>query len=185
MPEIATKTSSIASQFKDPDLFREAAYIDGQWVTGTFTADTTSETLNLLSSNSNSSTGDGGSPQVNLLQLRDISGVPEPTALSLATCAALAFLLLVAWLERAYGERTSALDGVIARMAGYLEAIALGSGDVLHQGDHDDGKLLPLLATRFNPGTAETRNAPRKPIEIRNWISPNGCDSHQQQARKA
>jgi hypothetical protein len=57
-------------------------------------------------------------------------------------------LLLVAWLERAYGERTPALDGVIARMAGYLEAITLGSGDVLHQGDNDDGKLLALFADR-------------------------------------
>src|SRR4051812_40726900 len=33
MPETATKTSSIVSQFKDPDLFRESAYIDGEWVT--------------------------------------------------------------------------------------------------------------------------------------------------------
>src|ERR1700722_1018686 len=37
MPEAATKTTSIASQFKDPDLFREAAYIDGQWVTASKT----------------------------------------------------------------------------------------------------------------------------------------------------
>ena len=41
MPETATKTASIASQFKDPKLFREAAYIDGQWVTAgkTFSVD--------------------------------------------------------------------------------------------------------------------------------------------------
>src|SRR3984957_1031372 len=37
MPEAATKTTSIASQFKDPDLFREAAYIDGQWITASKT----------------------------------------------------------------------------------------------------------------------------------------------------
>src|SRR5580692_161355 len=37
MPEAATKAASIASQFKDPDLFREAAYIDGQWVTASKT----------------------------------------------------------------------------------------------------------------------------------------------------
>ena len=29
MPEAATKAASISSHFKDPDLFREAAYIDG------------------------------------------------------------------------------------------------------------------------------------------------------------
>jgi hypothetical protein len=57
-------------------------------------------------------------------------------------------LLLVAWLERAYGRRTAVLDDVIARMAGYLEAITLRSGIVLHQGDNDDGKLLPLFADR-------------------------------------
>jgi hypothetical protein len=57
-------------------------------------------------------------------------------------------LLLVAWLERAYGRRTPVLDNVIARMAGYLEAITLRSGTVLHQGDNDDGKLLPLFADR-------------------------------------
>ncbi len=57
-------------------------------------------------------------------------------------------LLLVAWLERAYGRRTPVLDSVIARMAGYLEAITLRSGIVLHQGDNDDGKLLPLFADR-------------------------------------
>ena len=37
MPEAATKAASIASQFKDPELFREAAYIDGQWVTASKT----------------------------------------------------------------------------------------------------------------------------------------------------
>jgi len=57
-------------------------------------------------------------------------------------------LLLVAWLERAYGRRTPVLDEVIARMASYLEAITLRSGTVLHQGDNDDGKLLPLFADR-------------------------------------
>ena len=41
MPETATKAVSIASQFKDPALFREAAFIDGQWVTAskTFSVD--------------------------------------------------------------------------------------------------------------------------------------------------
>ena len=57
-------------------------------------------------------------------------------------------LLLVAWLERAYGTRAPALEEVIARMAAYLDAITLRSGIVLHQGDNDDGKLLPLFADR-------------------------------------
>jgi hypothetical protein len=57
-------------------------------------------------------------------------------------------LLLIAWLERAHGGRTPVLDGVIARMADYLDAITLRSGIVLHQGDNDDGKLLPLFADR-------------------------------------
>jgi succinate-semialdehyde dehydrogenase/glutarate-semialdehyde dehydrogenase len=41
MPETATKTATIASEFKDPKLFREAAYIDGQWITAskTFSVD--------------------------------------------------------------------------------------------------------------------------------------------------
>jgi hypothetical protein len=57
-------------------------------------------------------------------------------------------LLLVAWLERAYGAPAPALERVIARMAAYLDAITLRSGIVLHQGDNDDGKLLPLFADR-------------------------------------
>lgn len=57
-------------------------------------------------------------------------------------------LLLVAWLERAHGAPAPALDNVIARMAAYLDAITLRSGIVLHQGDNDDGKLLPLFADR-------------------------------------
>ena len=57
-------------------------------------------------------------------------------------------LLLVAWLERAHGAPAPVLDSVIARMAAYLDAITLRSGTVLHQGDNDDGKLLPLFADR-------------------------------------
>jgi hypothetical protein len=57
-------------------------------------------------------------------------------------------LLLVAWLERAYGTPAPALEQVIARMAVYLDAITLRTGIVLHQGDNDDGKLLPLFADR-------------------------------------
>jgi succinate-semialdehyde dehydrogenase/glutarate-semialdehyde dehydrogenase len=33
MPDTATKSATIASAFKDQNLFREAAYIDGQWLT--------------------------------------------------------------------------------------------------------------------------------------------------------
>lgn len=57
-------------------------------------------------------------------------------------------LLLVAWLERAHGARAAVLEDVIGRMASYLDAITLRSGVVLHQGDNDDGKLVPLLADR-------------------------------------
>lgn len=55
-------------------------------------------------------------------------------------------LLLVAWLERAHGAPARAIEHVIARMAAYLDAITLRSGIVLEQGDHDDGKLIPLFA---------------------------------------
>ncbi|HET9621303.1 MAG TPA: heparinase II/III family protein, partial [Kofleriaceae bacterium] len=57
-------------------------------------------------------------------------------------------LLLVAWLERAHGAPVHPLERVIARMATYLDAITLGTGEVLHQGDHDDGKILPLFEPR-------------------------------------
>ena len=32
MPDTVTKSASIASEFKDQTLYREAAYIDGQWL---------------------------------------------------------------------------------------------------------------------------------------------------------
>jgi hypothetical protein len=57
-------------------------------------------------------------------------------------------LLLVAWLERAHGTLAPRIENVIARMAAYLDAITLRSGIVLHQGDNDDGMLLPLFADR-------------------------------------
>lgn len=57
-------------------------------------------------------------------------------------------LLLVACLERACGTPAPPLENVIARMAAYLDAITLRSGIVLHQGDNDDGVLLPLFADR-------------------------------------
>lgn len=54
-------------------------------------------------------------------------------------------LLLVAWLERAHGAPAARIEQVIARMAAYLDAITLRSGAVLEQGDHDDGKIVPLF----------------------------------------
>jgi hypothetical protein len=91
---VETLTSSTGGDTNIPTLAYEApGSIDGQWVTGTFTADSTgTQTLVLAASNTNPSTGDGGSAQVNLLQLRDITGVPEPTSLGLAACAALGLL---------------------------------------------------------------------------------------------
>jgi succinate-semialdehyde dehydrogenase / glutarate-semialdehyde dehydrogenase len=35
MPEAATKTASIASEFKDQKVFREACYVNGQWIHAT------------------------------------------------------------------------------------------------------------------------------------------------------
>jgi hypothetical protein len=67
--------------------------IDGQWVTGTFVAGPSlSETLNLVAGNSNVFSGDSGSPQVNLLQLRDLTPVPEPTSLALVGLGAFGLL---------------------------------------------------------------------------------------------
>jgi hypothetical protein len=60
-----------------------AGSTDGQWVTGTFTADSVAETLTLAAGNANAASGDGGSAQVNLLQLRDVTAAPEPGALAL------------------------------------------------------------------------------------------------------
>lgn len=70
-----TLTSSTGGDTNIPTLNYEGNGTDGQWVTGTFVADATgTETFNLSARNSNVQ-GDG-SPQINLLQLRDIS-VPQ------------------------------------------------------------------------------------------------------------
>lgn len=74
-------------------------------------------------------------------------------------------LLLVAWLERAHGAPARRLEQVIAKMAAYLDAITLRSGVVLEQGDHDDGKIIPLLdapqllaaAAALAPGAREAQ----------------------------
>jgi hypothetical protein len=91
---IQTLTSSSAGDTNTPTLAYEApGSVDGQWVIGTFTADATgAETLVLAASNSNPSTGDGGSAQVNLLQLRDITSVPEPASFGLTGLVALGLL---------------------------------------------------------------------------------------------
>jgi hypothetical protein len=59
--------------------------VDGQWVIGTFTADATSQSLSLTGGNSNATSGDPGSAQVNLLQLRDVTSAPEPALLGSLT----------------------------------------------------------------------------------------------------
>ena len=91
---VETLASSTGGDTNIPTLAFEApGSIDGQWVTGTFIADVSgSETLNLTASNTNPSTGDGGSAQVNLLQLRDITSIPEPASLGLMTLGALSLL---------------------------------------------------------------------------------------------
>jgi len=91
---VETLASSTGGDTNMPTLAYEApGSVDGQWVTGTFVADTTgTETLDLAASNTNVATGDSGSAQVNLLQLRDITAVPEPASLGLAGLGALAVL---------------------------------------------------------------------------------------------
>jgi hypothetical protein len=91
---VETLTSSTGGDTNAPTLaYQGPGSIDGQWVTGTFVANSSlAETLNLVASNTNSSTGDSGSPQVNLLQLRDITTVPEPASLTLIVLGALGLL---------------------------------------------------------------------------------------------
>jgi hypothetical protein len=89
-----TIISSTGGDINPPTLdYQGPGSIDGQWVTGTFVAGPSlSETLNLVSGNSNVFSGDSGSPQVNLLQLRDLTPVPEPTSLALVGLGALGLL---------------------------------------------------------------------------------------------
>jgi len=89
---VETLTSSTGGDTNIPTLDYEGpSSTDGQWVTGTFVADATmTETLDLSASNSNASSGDSGSPQINLLQLRDLTSVPEPGSLALMGLSALA-----------------------------------------------------------------------------------------------
>jgi len=91
---VETLASSTGGDINTPTLAYEGpGSIDGQWVSGTFVADASGiETLLLTGSNSSPSSGDVGSAQVNLLQLRDITGVPEPVSLGLAGFAALGLL---------------------------------------------------------------------------------------------
>jgi hypothetical protein len=77
---VESLASSSGGDTNAPTLDYEApGSTDGQWVTGTFVADSSeTEQLDLSASNSNPSTGDAGSPQVNLFQLRDITNVLPP-----------------------------------------------------------------------------------------------------------
>ena len=65
---------------------------DGQWVSGTFTADSSLQQMFTLFGTPDNS-GDGGSAQVNLLQLRDITVTPEPASLGLLGIAGMGLLL--------------------------------------------------------------------------------------------
>src|SRR5579859_2624090 len=92
---VETVSSSTGGDTNVPTLAYEGpGSIEGQWVTGTFIANLSGiQILDLTASNTNLSSGDSGSAQLNLLQVRDITGVvPEPTFFSLASFAALSLL---------------------------------------------------------------------------------------------
>ena len=99
-PVLATRAETLASSTGGDSNAPTLAYegpgsIDGQWVIGTFVADSSAtETLMLAAGNTNPSAGDGGSAQVNLLQLRDITNVsiPEPASLGLTGLGACGLL---------------------------------------------------------------------------------------------
>lgn len=52
---------------------------------------------------------------------------------------------LAAWLERAHGNPSDRIERVVAAMAAYAEALICSDGQLLQQGDSDDGKILPFL----------------------------------------
>ena len=54
-------------------------------------------------------------------------------------------LLLVAHLERIWGEPRPALEATARRMSDYLWQLRTASGAYLEQGDSDEGKIIPLL----------------------------------------
>jgi hypothetical protein len=91
---VETLSSSTGGDINPPTLaYQGPGSIDGQWVIGTFVANSSlALTLNLVSSNTNPGAGDSGSPQVNLLQLRDITPVPEPGSLTLISLGAFGLL---------------------------------------------------------------------------------------------
>ena len=91
---VETLASSTGGDTNAPTLAYEApGGVDGQWVIGTFVAGSSgTESLILTASNTNPSNGDAGSAQVNLLQLRDITNVPEPVSLGVAGLVGLVFL---------------------------------------------------------------------------------------------
>jgi len=68
--------------------------------------------------------------------------------------------LLAARIERASGAPSAALEDQLSRMATYLAAVSCESGELLTQGDCDDGKLLPFL-----------RNARALLVEIERFVA--------------
>jgi hypothetical protein len=54
--------------------------------------------------------------------------------------------LLVAYLVRALGEPSAELEEIASSMGPYAEDVSLPNGDVLTQGDSDDGTLIPFLS---------------------------------------
>jgi hypothetical protein len=95
---VATRFETISSDAGGDNntptlLYQGPGSIDGQWVTGTFVAGASlTEQIDLTAGNSNPFAGDSGSPQINLLQLRDLTAVPEPASLTLTALGALGLL---------------------------------------------------------------------------------------------
>ena len=87
-----TVASSTGGDTNAPTLaYAAPGSTDGQWVIGRFVAEG-SGTQTLVLTGGNAGAG-SGSAQVNLLQLRDITAVPEPTALAAMAFGALGILV--------------------------------------------------------------------------------------------
>lgn len=85
-------------------------------------------------------------------------------------------LLLVAHLERLCGEPCVDLEQVIAAMADYLATLTCGDV-LLAQGDSDDGKILPLFATRYEQRLVTAARSLSRRGDIA-WLAPAAGTEH-------